>query len=279
MTSCDTPAGIQAPFPLLERRQPKARLVEIFSSIQGEAELIGVRQIFVRFFGCNLRCAWCDSPESLTAPKGPLLPGRVETVPGSGEFRPVDNPVDLEAVMGPIRHLARVPHHSVSFTGGEPLLHARFLEALLPEVRAFGLPTYLETNGLLADHLRRVVGHLDWVAMDLKPPSCTYDPTPDWLTRHREFIRVVLQQGPGGPGLFAKLIVSADADEAEVRSALQLLAEEAPSVSLTLQPVTPFATVTAAPDVESMLRWHSIASEYVALVRVLPQLHKLIQVL
>lgn len=279
MTSCETLAGIQAPLPLLERRQPKARLVEIFSSIQGEAELIGVRQIFVRFFGCNLRCAWCDSPESLTAPKGPLLPGRVETSPGRGEFRLVENAVSLDDVLEAIRDLARVPHHSVSFTGGEPLLHARFLEALLPQVRAFGLPTYLETNGLLADHLRRVVEHLDWVAMDLKPPSCTYDPTPNWLSQHREFLRAVQQRGPGGPGLFAKLIVSADADETEVRSAFQLLAEEAPSVSLTLQPVTPFGTVQAAPDIEAMLRWHAIASEYVALVRVLPQLHKLIQVL
>jgi pyruvate-formate lyase-activating enzyme len=55
--------------------KPTARVVEVFSSIQGEAELVGVRQIFLRFFGCNLRCGWCDSPETLTAPKGPLPAG------------------------------------------------------------------------------------------------------------------------------------------------------------------------------------------------------------
>src|SRR3954447_11681076 len=93
-----------------------ARLVEIFSSIQGEAELIGVRQIFVRFFGCNLRCAWCDSPESLTAPKGPLAPGRAEQTPGRQDFLPLDNPADVSHVLGAVLRLARVPHHSVSLT-------------------------------------------------------------------------------------------------------------------------------------------------------------------
>src|SRR3954447_21348643 len=91
-----------------------ARLVEIFSSIQGEAELIGVRQIFVRFFGCNLRCAWCDSPETLAAPKGPLAPGRAERTPGREDFVPVPNPAGLAEVLRVVLRLARVPHHSVS---------------------------------------------------------------------------------------------------------------------------------------------------------------------
>jgi 7-carboxy-7-deazaguanine synthase len=166
------------PAPLPGRRTaPTARVVEVFSSIQGEAELIGVRQVFLRFFGCNLRCAWCDSPESLT---GPLAPGRVEQTPGLADFAPLPNPAPLDAVLEAVLHLARVPHHSVSLTGGEPLLHARFLERLLPELRRRGLPGYLETNGLLPGHLERVVGLVDWIAMDLPPrgPLRGYTPAP-----------------------------------------------------------------------------------------------------
>ena len=45
-------------------------LSEIFSSIQGEGILTGTPSTFVRTSGCNLRCKWCDTPETSWAPKG-----------------------------------------------------------------------------------------------------------------------------------------------------------------------------------------------------------------
>lgn len=42
----------------------KAYVSEVFSSIQGEGKLLGRRQIFVRFSGCNLNCNYCDTPLS-----------------------------------------------------------------------------------------------------------------------------------------------------------------------------------------------------------------------
>jgi hypothetical protein len=128
--------------------------------------------------------------------------------------------------------------------------------------------------------------------MDLKPHSCTADPCPDWLERHREFLRVVRGARPShtpvppcshtpirSPRLLLKLIVGAEADEGELRAAFRLTAEEAPGSSLTLQPVTPLGPVARAPSMEAMLRWHAVASEYVPEVRLIPQLHKLMQVL
>lgn len=37
---------------------------EIYASIQGESTFAGLPCTFVRTTGCNLRCAWCDTPQA-----------------------------------------------------------------------------------------------------------------------------------------------------------------------------------------------------------------------
>jgi len=250
-------------------REPRARIVEVFSSLQGEATLVGLPQVFVRFFGCNLRCLWCDSPETLreSHQQGrPPAPCRLEIAPGGEQFETRANPLPLSALLAAVERLNAVPHHSLALTGGEPLLHAGFLEAFMPALRAAGWRLYLETNGLLPEHLARVVQWTDWLAMDLKPPSCTGDPLPDWLERHRAF----LEAARGGPKLIIKLIVTREAAEAELRDAFSLAAELAPDASLTLQPVTPFGSVHETPSLAQMRRWQRLAGEHLREVRVIP---------
>src|SRR5436305_9702358 len=95
------------------------RLVEVFSSLQGEGVLVGHRQVFVRTYGCNLRCTYCDSPETLKE-SGTPRQCRVETVPGSWSFRKIDNPVSAAELTAIVADYLVEPHHSLSITGGEP---------------------------------------------------------------------------------------------------------------------------------------------------------------
>lgn len=41
----------------------KTKIREIFTSIQGEGLYIGVKQLFIRFCGCNLKCDYCDTQD------------------------------------------------------------------------------------------------------------------------------------------------------------------------------------------------------------------------
>ena len=43
--------------------EPRADLIEVFSSYQGEGLFLGAKQIFIRFADCNLNCTFCDTPK------------------------------------------------------------------------------------------------------------------------------------------------------------------------------------------------------------------------
>ena len=255
--------------------RPAARLVEIFSSIQGEGVLVGHRQIFVRTYGCNLRCTYCDSPETLKESPVPNV-CRVERQPGSWTFRALPNPVAAETLTGIVRDYLAEPHHSLSITGGEPLLHARFLEQWLPDARALGLKTFLETNGMLPEHLRRVVHLLDYVSMDFKAPSATGMGEAETWAKHRAFLEVAWQ---ANVSIYGKLVVTPRMADAELDAAVDAIAQVSRAIPLILQPVTPMGAETQTVAPARMIELHARASRRLEEVRVIPQTHKMMNLL
>ena len=120
----------------------RLRITEIFHSIQGEADAIGWRTVFVRLTGCPLRCVWCDTEYSFYG----------------GNWHAIDDILAEVATYG-AKH--------VCVTGGEPLAQKRCL-ILLRKLCDAGYEVSLETSGALDvsavdPRVRKV--------MDLKAPG------------------------------------------------------------------------------------------------------------
>jgi 7-carboxy-7-deazaguanine synthase len=108
---------------------PSFRVNEIFLSVQGEGLHAGERTVFVRFYGCPLRCVWCDQPEALTHT-------------GVGRF----DEMTPEAVRD--RVLSFPAATRVCLTGGEPVIAPKAsLLWLLAALRESGYWISIETSG------------------------------------------------------------------------------------------------------------------------------------
>lgn len=251
------------------RVAPTARLVEVFSAIQGEGLNVGTRQIFIRFGFCDLRCHFCDSAHTWIAPQT----CQVERSPGLRDFETHPNPVSLASLLNWVnRQNQSGLHDSISLTGGEPLLHSAFLVEFLPQVRQqAGLPIYLETGGHRPNQLSMILPYLDSVGMDLKLPSVSGETL--WQA-HSKFLsccRAVQVE------VFVKIIVSSQTDPGELVQAAQLVAAVSPEVPVFLQPVTPLDSTNSlsAPSPEQVLAWQALMKQSLKRVRVIPQTHKL----
>jgi organic radical activating enzyme len=246
--------------------QTEAALIEIFSSIQGEGMLVGCRQIFLRLPHCNLNCRYCDTDFAATEFC------QVEDPPGSGQLRALANPLSLAQVQGLIAGWCRdAPgaHHSISLTGGEPLVSHELLATWLPELRKL-LPIYLETNGTLPVALEKLLPHIDWVSMDIKLHSQTGLPT-DWAA-HRKFLQIARHTN-----CYVKMVVGESTPALELLKGAKLVAAVSGEIPLILQPVTVAGKISIATS--ALLEMQRLVATLHSNVRIIPQTHRFMGIL
>lgn len=117
---------------------------DIFSTIQGESSTVGYPTTFIRLYGCNLDCIYCDAPQD--------------------DKR--KNRISVERV---IKEVRRLGNEYVCITGGEPLLQDE-VYPIIYELVGEGYDVSIETNGSVSIPDYNYQRSFRYV-MDMKCPS------------------------------------------------------------------------------------------------------------
>lgn len=218
------------------------QISEIFESIQGEGLYLGNRQAFVRFYGCNLDCKFCDTrPSSFLEYSSPQIAKEIE------RFSQFDY---------------------VSITGGEPLMQSAFLQELLARLKERKHRIYLETNGTLVEELKSVIDLVDIIAMDFKLPSSTGQES--YFTQHREFLKLARAKE-----VFVKAVISDSTVSDDLDITVKIIKAIDKAIPLILQPDTRQLSYGLF---RTMADFRTSALEQLENVRIVPQMHKLVGV-
>ena len=102
------------------------KVVEIFNSIEGEGLRVGTPCTFIRLFGCNLHCTYCDS-----------------------RYACEDEGYEVLTIDEIIEKVDQIGCDTVTVTGGEPLVHEGIVP-LLNRLAIHGYDINVETNGSVA---------------------------------------------------------------------------------------------------------------------------------
>ena len=189
---------------------------------------------------------------------------------GKGSSHKFPIPCSLTEWFESVNKLCKSPHHSVSVTGGEPLLNP-FAVIALSAFRTPGVKIFLETNGTLPEALSSVVDAIDIISMDIKLPSEMKGKS-CWQ-EHADFLQIAAKRE-----VYVKIVLSGTSVDDEILQAVDLVATISRDIPLVLQPVTPINGVYAVSS-ENILRWQTLAMKQLSMVRVIPQTHKLLGML
>ena len=129
---------------------------EIFSSIQGEGEFTGSRQLFIRLSGCSAGCSYCDTDYS--SESSFEIEGRI-----------IENPVSAQKLVELCKEFYDLKlYHSISVTGGEPLEQPEFAKDIAELFKGFGCKIFLETNGFMIEEFEKYHEKFDYLSIDIK---------------------------------------------------------------------------------------------------------------
>ncbi len=213
--------------------------------------LIGKRQIFIRFSGCNIDCKYCDTEDSKL--------GGIGKYYSYGELNDI-----VQSLMTP-------DVHSLEITGGEPLLHSEYIREFLS---TYPYTAMLETNATLPDNLSSLTDVIDIVSMDIKLPE-HFNSEDEWNDVYKNELKSIRVMEEANIKYYIKIVVSQTTSIKIIEDILNdLRGIVSSSVEVVIQPVSPMSLWQSK---ENLFVLSEIVGKYFK-VSVIPQIHKYMEI-
>ncbi|MDW0128558.1 MAG: 7-carboxy-7-deazaguanine synthase QueE [Nitrososphaeraceae archaeon] len=232
----------------------RARVSEIFTSIEGEGIFVGKKTLFIRFSGCYLKCRWCDTKYAL-----PL---------DSGTDYQIDEIKDLI-----IKELQPFTY-KVNFTGGEPLLQTEAVIELADFVKKqTNVETYLESSCFDSELFSKVLPYIDICKIEFKTDDSKVVEDEEYDNLILNEIKCLELAVESNKATYIKIVVTNSTNLESFKNLVYNISEKIkPSdiLGLIIQP----SFGIDQPTVNKLLDTYDIVQPMFPEVRIIPQLHK-----
>lgn len=232
----------------------RARVSEIFTSIEGEGIFVGKKTLFIRFSGCHLKCRWCDTKYAL-----PL---------DSGTDYQIDEIKDLI-----IKELQPFTY-KVNFTGGEPLLQTEAVIELADFIKKqTNLKTYMESSCFDSELFSKVLPYIDICKVEFKTDDSKVVEDEEYDNLLLNEIRCLELAIESNKATYIKIVVTNSTNLESFKNLVYNISKKSEPSDILGFIIQPSFGIDQ-PTVNKLLDTYDIVQPMFPEVRIIPQLHK-----
>lgn len=232
----------------------RARVSEIFTSIEGEGIFVGKKTMFIRLSGCHLKCRWCDTKYAL-----PL---------DSGTDYQIDEIKDL--IIKELRPFT----YKVNFTGGEPLLQTEAVIELADFIKKqTNLKTYIESSCFDSELFSKVLPYIDICKIEFKTDDSYVVEDEEYDNLLLNEIRCLELAVESNKATYIKIVVTNSTNLESFKNLVYKISKRIKPSDILGFIIQPSFGIDQ-PTVNKLLDTYDIVEPMFPEVRIIPQLHK-----
>ena len=232
----------------------RARVSEIFTSIEGEGIFVGKKTLFIRLSGCHLKCRWCDTKYAL-----PL---------DSGTDYQIDEIKDL--IIKELRPFT----YKVNFTGGEPLLQTEAVIELADFIKKqTNLKTYIESSCFDSELFSKVLPYIDICKIEFKTDDSNVVEDQEYDNLLLNEIKCLELAVESNKATYIKIVVTNSTNLESFKNLVYNISKKIKPSDILGFIIQPSFGIDQ-PTVNKLLDTYDIVQPMFPEVRIIPQLHK-----
>lgn len=232
----------------------RARVSEIFTSIEGEGIFVGKKTMFIRLSGCHLKCRWCDTKYAL----------------------PLDSGTDyqIDEIKDVIIKELRPFTYKVNFTGGEPLLQTEAVIELADFIKKqTNLKTYMESSCFDSELFSKVLPYIDICKIEFKTDDSNVVEDEEYDNLLLNEIRCLELAVESNKATYIKIVVTNSTNLESFKNLVYNISKRIKPSEILGFIIQPSFGIDQ-PTVNKLLDTYDIVEPMFPEVRIIPQLHK-----